>query len=307
MKIVVIGAGALGAYFGARFEEAGADVTFLVRENRAKQIQDNGVTINSATGNYTFNDPKIVTDVAEIDSVDLVFLSVKGYHLEGTLESLKELKKKGAHVLPVLNGIEHISILQAELGKDFVIGGLSFIMATLNDHGHVEHNSNFHQLVFGALEPTQTIICNQLEELTSNANIDVVNSKDILHELWKKYMFINAFSGITTATNLAIGPVRSNPATFRIAEMILQEMKYISNAYHVHVTDKDIEVAKSQLMNIPEEGTSSMHQDRRKGLVLELEHLHGGAVRLAKAKGIDVPYLEAVYGMIKPFEVPDNT
>ncbi|MUK89784.1 2-dehydropantoate 2-reductase [Ornithinibacillus sp. L9] len=306
MKIVVFGAGALGVYFGARFEEAGADVTFLVREKRAKQIHENGLAVNSPKGDYTFQDPTIITDVSEIESADLVLLSVKGYHLEGALESLKELQKKGAYVLPVLNGMEHIPLLQNELGKDFVLGGLSFIMATLNDHGHVEHNSEFHQVVFGALEPTHKAICQQLEELTENANVDVVNSDRILIELWKKYMFINAFSGITTATNLPIGPIRSNQETFRIAEMVLQEMRIIANAYHVEVTEKDVEAAKTQLLNIQDDGTSSMHQDRRKGLILELEHLHGGAIRLAKAKGLEVPYIEAIYGIIKPFEDPKN-
>ncbi|SES98089.1 ketopantoate reductase [Oceanobacillus limi] len=302
MNIVVVGAGALGVYFGARLEEAGEKVTFLVRENRASQIEKHGLKVNSTKGNYTFEDPNVVKKVEEIDEVDLVFLSVKGYHLEGTFHSLKELRKKGAYILPVLNGIEHIPILQNELGKDFVLGGLSFIMATLNEKGHVEHNSDFHQLVFGSLEATQTSICHQLKEIASKANIQVEASDDILRELWKKYMFINAFSGITTATNLPIGPIRSKQETFRIAEMMLQEMKLIANAHNVNVSEEDVEDAKSKLMSLPDKATSSMHQDRRKGYVLELDHLHGGAIRLAKAMGVEVPYMESIYGIIKPFE-----
>src|SRR5699024_12433062 len=96
MRIVVIGAGALGAYFGGRLEEAGAEVTFLVREKRAEQIREHGIHINSTQGDYTLENPKVITDVEEITSVDLVFISVKGYHLQGTLDNLKQLTEKGA-------------------------------------------------------------------------------------------------------------------------------------------------------------------------------------------------------------------
>ncbi|MGY0693622.1 ketopantoate reductase family protein [Virgibacillus sp. FSP13] len=302
MDVVVVGAGALGSYFGARFLEGGANVTFLVRERRARQIQENKIYVTSTLGDYRIDDPKIVTDVAEIDKVDLVLVAVKGYHLSGVLENLKAITDKGAYVLPILNGMEHISYLQDQLGKDAVLGGLSFIIATLNEKGHVIHSSDFHDLIFGPLEPTQTAICEELEELCDQANVNGVNSDTISYELWKKYAFINAFSGITTAANLSIGEIRKHDSTFRIAEMILQEMRVLAKAHHVELQDDEVEAAKSKLMNLPDETTSSMHQDRRKGLTLEVEHLQGGAIRLAKAVGVDLPYLEAVYGLIKPFE-----
>lgn len=302
MRIVVIGAGALGAYFGGRLEEAGAEVTFLVREKRAEQIREHGIHINSTQGDYTIKNPNVITDIEEITSVDLVFVSVKGYHLQGTLDSLKQLTEKGAHVLPVLNGIEHIGMLQEQLGKDAVIGGLCFIIATLNDKGHVVHSNDAHNLIFGALEPTQTSLCKRLEALADKANIDAVHSEKISLELWKKYMFINAFSGVTTATNLPIGPIRDRKATFYVAEAILQEMKLLANKYHVPVTEAHVEAAKKSFKQLDDKATSSMHQDRRKGLTLEVDHLHGGAIRLAKAAGLELPFTETVFGIIKPFE-----
>jgi 2-dehydropantoate 2-reductase len=305
MQIVVIGAGALGVYYGSRFEEAGAGVTFLVRKKRAEQIREHGLHVESTKGNYTIKEPKIITDPDEIKSADLVFVSVKGYHLEGTIDDLKKLVKKGAHVLPVLNGIEHISVLQERLGKDAVIGGLCFIIATLNEQGHVVHSNDSHQLIFGPLEPTQKNICEQLEELTKKANIEAVHSEKITHELWKKYMFINAFSGITTAVNLPIGPVRDHKETFYLAEMILQEMKMLANKYHANLTENHVEAAKKSFKQLGEDATSSMHQDRRKGLALELDHLHGGAIRLARAAALELPFTQAVFGIIKPFEQPE--
>lgn len=302
MHIVIIGAGALGAYFGARFEEAGADVTFLVREKRAEQIRKHGIHINSPLGDYTIQNPKIITDAAAVESVDLAFVSVKGYHLQGTLESLNQLTQKGAYVLPVLNGIEHINILKEQLGKENVLGGLCSIFATLNDKGHVVHSSDFHELVFGPLEPVQTNICKRLETIADQANISAIYNDEILVALWQKYMFINAFSGITTATNLPIGPVTDYEETFYVAEMILQEMKQLANNYHVAITESHLKSVKKSLINLNRDGTSSMHQDRRKKQTLEVDHLHGGAIRLAKAVGLELPFTAAVLGIIKPFE-----
>ncbi|MEN1968440.1 2-dehydropantoate 2-reductase [Lentibacillus sp. N15] len=302
MDIVVIGAGALGAYFGSRLSEGGANVTFLVREKRAKQIEQNMIKVKSTQGDYTIAKPQFATDASEIEKVGLVLIAVKGYHLPGTLADLKILVDKGAYVLPVLNGIEHISYLQDQLGEDKVIGGLSSIIATLDENGHVVHSSDFHDFVFGPLEAVQSPVCKQLEELCRHANMNGYQSKNIFIDLWKKYTFINAFSGITTAANLPIGEIRQHDSTFLIAEMIMQEMRTLAKAYQTEIPDDYIEMTKAQLQHLPEEATSSMHQDRRKGLTLEVDHLHGGALRLAKAVGVDMPYTETVYGLIKPFE-----
>lgn len=302
MQITVLGAGALGGYFGSRWEEAGADVTFLVREKRAEQLRSSGLKVSSGRGDYENSKPNVVTDVYEIDNPDLVFMSVKGYHLANTIDNLKILTEKGAYVLPVLNGIEHISVLQKALGKEAVLGGLSFIMATLDDSGHVVHSSNFHRLIFGMLDDAQKEICRRLEHLCGETDLEISNSNSILHELWKKYTFINAFSGITTATNLAIGPIRETPDTFRLVEKMLLEMQQLAAAYGVKVTDGEIQETKETLLNLDSDATSSMHQDRRKRLPLEVDHLHGGAIRLAEDKGMNLPYLDAIHGIIQPFE-----
>ncbi|AIF42330.1 ketopantoate reductase family protein [Virgibacillus sp. SK37] len=304
MRLVILGAGALGAYFGSRFQEAGADVTFLVREKRAEQLKEEGLKIHSKQGDYEVNHFKVEIAPENIPSADIVVVGVKGYHLEGTFEQLDVLVKKGAFILPVLNGIEHIDVLQERYGHDRVLGGLAFIIATLDENGHVVHSSNFHDLVFGALDPKQEQVCEQLDDLATKANMDAKNSPAILQELWKKYMFINAFSGITTAVNLPIGPIRDQKPTFHLAKMILHEMKLLANSYGAKITDTDAEKAINNLLHLDKEATSSMHQDRRKGLTLEVEHLHGGALRLAEKQELSLPYIEAIYGTIKPYEHP---
>lgn len=302
LNIVIIGAGAIGAYFGSRLHEAGQNVSFLVRPNRAKQLKEKGLHITSTHGNYTFDKPAIFENVEDIENPDLVILSVKGYHLEGTLSALNVLVKKGAKILPLLNGWEHFSILQKQFGEEAVIGAYAYIITTLNEDGHVIQKGKGHDIVFGPLHPSHEAICAKLEEASEKANMIGRKSDNILLEIWNKYMFITAFSGVTTATNLSIGSIREVPATNTLLHNVLNEMKALANAYKIDLTDAHVEKAIANLNALAPDATSSMHQDRRKGFTLEVEHLQGGALRLSEAVGLKLPVIETLYAIIKPFE-----
>ncbi|MCF6139225.1 ketopantoate reductase family protein [Pseudalkalibacillus berkeleyi] len=304
MNIVVLGAGALGAYFGARCEEAGHPVQFLVRYNRAEQLRKNGLKIQSPNGDYQVSNLNIVEDTKDIEQADVVILAVKGYHLnEELLSNLKALVQKGARVLPLLNGIEHIQFLQDELGEENVLGGLSYIISTLDDNGHVIHSSAQHDLIFGPLHPSQTELCNELETVFDQANMAGVLSSNILLGLWNKYMVITAFSGVTTAGDLTLGTIRETSNTMRLAEEVLHEVKLLAIAKGVNLNNDHIEKAKELLSGFPSEATSSMHQDRRKGMQIEADHLLGGALRLAAQEGLKLPHIETLYALVKPYEL----
>ncbi|MFD4928656.1 ketopantoate reductase family protein [Peribacillus butanolivorans] len=302
LNIVIIGAGALGSYFGGRLQQAGQHVQYLVRKKRAQQLKENGLRITSPYGNYDFNELHIIEDVKKIEQVDLVILAVKGQHLQGTIPDLKLLVEKGAKILPLLNGIEHISILQDELSEAAVIGGSAFIIATLNEKGHVIHSNKNHDLIFGPLHPSQTKICDEFEQVVSSAIMGASRTENILIRMWIKYMFITAFSGVTTASNLPIGTIRRFPETNRLLEHVLIEMKKLANAYNVGITEQNVAQALENMAGLPDESTSSMHQDLRKGQTLEVEHLQGGALRLAEKVNLKLPVIETLYGLIKPFE-----
>ncbi|MGW6663778.1 MULTISPECIES: 2-dehydropantoate 2-reductase [Peribacillus] len=302
LNIVIIGAGALGSYFGGRLQQAGQDVQYLVRKNRAKQLKENGISLTSPHGNYQFNDLHITENVNDIEKVDLVILAVKGQHLPGTLTDLKVLVERGAKVLPLLNGLEHVSILQDELGEEAVLGGSAFIIATLDEKGHVIHSNENHDLIYGPLHPSQKKVCDEFEQATGSAIMKASRTENILIRMWIKYMFITAFSGVTTASNLPIGTIRRFPETNGLLEKVLVEMKELANAYDVGITVENIAQALENMAGLPDESTSSMHQDRRKGLTLEVEHLQGGALRLAEKAGLKLPVIGTLYALIKPFE-----
>lgn len=303
MNILVIGAGALGAYFGGRMLEAGQNVSFFVREKRAAQLKKEGLKINSPEGNFDCSEVSIYTSPEELRNIDLVILAVKGYHIDQVIPQVQSIvKQTEAFVLPLLNGMEHIDKLQQAIGKEKVIGGFASIIATLNEQGHVEHTSGRSTFKFGILHKQQTEICEQLEMLQSQVNMNLVREESILKHMWKKYIFITAFSGITSAMQLPSGYIASSEATFASAKNVIREMTILAGQEGILLTDQEVESVTNTLIGFKKEATSSMHQDMRKGLPIEVEHLHGGALRLAAKYQVNVPVIETIYGILKPYE-----
>ncbi|UOF89460.1 ketopantoate reductase family protein [Fodinisporobacter ferrooxydans] len=301
MNITVVGAGAVGGYFGGRLAEAGANVTFLVREKRALQLEQTGLQIESPFGNVVLH-PVIATDVTAIEHCDLILLSVKNYHLSSVLETICPLIQKGAKVLPLLNGVEHFEMLQHAFGKDTVLGGLCHIIATLDQDGKIIHTNQIHSMTFGPIEPQQTTFCQEFYALAKKANFDISFKENIWHSIWHKYVFITAFSGITTASRLSIDGVVGCDATRCVLQRSLEEMCSLAAKYGGQQAEDYVTKTLLMLEKMAEGTTSSMHQDFRKGLELEVESLQGAAVRLAHKASLQVPVIETLYGLIKPFE-----
>lgn len=302
MNIVVVGAGAVGGYFGVRLARAGANVTFLVRESRRQQILENGLVLHSVQGDDRLDRVQLTTDASTIESPDLVILSVKNYHLNGVMPALQTLAAKGALILPLLNGIEHVELLQAALGKAAVLGGLCTLITTLDERGHIVHISQAHDLTFGALQPSQAEFCEKAQSVFSMANMGSRLSQDIYSDMWAKYVFITAFSGVTTASRLTIGYVMDVEATKRVYVQTIDELLAVAVHNGAKLPENLNEQLLQRAVQFPRESTSSMHQDFRKGLTLEVESLQGAAVRLAARAGLSVPTIETLYGLIKPYE-----
>lgn len=301
MKVIVQGAGAVGAYLGARLIESGHQVTFLVRSGRREQLKEHGLVLHSTAGDFYVPKVNTITSSNEAGQADLIIWAVKGYHIEEALPQLAELAEKtGAAVLPLLNGTSHIDRMKQIIPKSRIIGGLAFIIAALDEKGHVHHTSSQHGIIYGALLPEQEPIVDKIEELFKKVNAETKRSANVWHDMWKKYMFITAFSGITTAADLTIGPVvRSEEACMTIRS-ILMEMKDIANKENAEITSEHAETALKQMKSLNAEATSSMHNDLRRGGEIEVEHLQGEALKLAEKHNTKAPVLFTIYSIIKP-------
>ena len=299
MRFIMYGAGAIGAYFGGRLVEAEQDVTFFVREKRAAQLA-NGLVIESPEGDVEAS-VNIATAVEHVPAADVVIVAVKGYHFLEALPQIVEIAERtGAYVLPLLNGIEHVTHLQQQLGVEKVLGGFASIIATLNEDGHVIHSSKSSNIQFGALAEGQQEIIAQLASLDEQLRTNFVANENILKGMWKKYMLITAFSGITSSTQQPASALQ-HAATLQVAQTIVREVAQLAALEGVVISAEEVEKEASRLAKFGHAQTSSMHQDLRKGLPLEVEHLHGGALRIAQKHGIAVPTIATVYGILQPY------
>ncbi|WP_251555457.1 ketopantoate reductase family protein [Neobacillus muris] len=301
MRILVVGAGAVGGYFGGRLQENGADVTFLVREGRKKQLEKTGLVIDSVHGNMALV-PKTIVKGDDAQPFDVILLSTKAYHLDGAIDSIREYAGPHTAVLPLLNGISHLEQLQAEFGEDKIIGGLCFIETTLNQDGKVIQTSPKHDLVFGELSGVRSERALKIEAAFKGANIGYRLSDNIKKDLWNKYLFIAVMSGITTLMRSPIGPIREQASGRAAISALLAEIVSVMGHLGASFPKDIIELQKNQINSLDYTMKSSMQRDMEKGMQVEADHLHGYLLEAAYKEQIPVPVLEAVYANLKIYE-----
>ena len=301
MRVLVVGAGAVGGYFGGRMLENGVDVTFLVREKRREQLQRHGLQLESIHGNVVLQ-PKTILAGEEAGTFDLILLSTKAYHLKTAMNDFRPYVTEGTVILPLLNGILHFGELAEAFGEEKVIGGLCFIESTLDEDGKILQTSSFHELVFGERSGERTERILKIAEAFQGAVGDFRLSDHINQELWQKYLFIATMSGITTLMRSPIGPIRENPSGRETLQRLLKEIIAVMRSVDAPL---DGEIENLQLAKIEGLGfgmKSSMQRDMEKGVLVEADHLHGFLLEIAEKERIALPIVEAVYGNLKIYE-----
>ncbi|MGE5702181.1 MAG: 2-dehydropantoate 2-reductase [Clostridia bacterium] len=302
MKILVLGAGAVGGYFGGRLVEKGADVTFLVREKRRRQLAERGLVISSMHGDYRFS-PKTILAGEQAGPFDLVILTTKAYHFADGIEAIRPYVGEQTMVLPLLNGMAHLPELQAEFGSERVLGGLCFIESTLNEAGDVIQTSPVHELLYGEWAGGRTPRIEQLESLFANANASYRFSDNIQREMWHKYLFITTLSGMTTLMNSSVGPIRDAQDGLALTRQLFEEAAAIMRASGASLADDIVERHMKVFMKQGYKVKSSMLRDMEKGLQVEADHLQGYLLALAKQHHVDAPLLRTVYNRLKVYEI----
>src|SRR6202049_3088446 len=211
MRILVVGAGAIGGYFGARLLEARRDVTFLVRPRRAAQLA-RGLSVVSRFGDIDLVAPPMVTAEALHESFDLILLSCKAYDLEGAMDSFAPAVGPRTAILPLLNGMRHLDFLKARFGAGHVLGGQCLLSAVLDPDGRVLHLNDTHLLGFGEPDGSRSARVEAIASILSGAKFDARPSQVILQEMWEKWVFIAAGAGIPLLTRAAGGDIAARGA-----------------------------------------------------------------------------------------------
>jgi 2-dehydropantoate 2-reductase len=193
MRILVVGAGAVGGYFGGRLLDAGRDVTFLVRSQRAAELARTGLVIESRLGNVRRDAPTVTADALRTP-YDLVLLSCKAYDLDDAIASFAPAVGRDTAILPFLNGMRHLHTLDACFGAPRVLGGLCFISATRGPHGEIVHLNENHTLAYGERDGARSPRMERIAQAFAGANFDARATDTIVQEMWEKWVFIAAGS-----------------------------------------------------------------------------------------------------------------
>ncbi len=305
MKIGVIGAGAVGGYFGALLAEAGEDVTFLVREGRYQALQ-HGLTVKSVHGDLFLAKPKLARSGEELIGCEVVLIAVKQYHLEGVWNDLRILAEGGAVLLPLLNGVRHMERLERDFGATRVLGGSCHIETTLDETGAVVQTSDIRDIVYGALgdegsvDPLTESVLDRLQEAFLRAHIPAVRRVHILRELWKKYVFLCAFSGMTAATRSTIGIIWREHSTRLALAQMFGELIAVAQANGIDLQETFHAAMMERVAGLNPLMTSSMHRDLEKGRPLELDSLQGDLIAMAEEREVDAPIHRTIYAVLAP-------
>ncbi|MGC4028024.1 MAG: 2-dehydropantoate 2-reductase [Steroidobacteraceae bacterium] len=299
MRILVLGAGGIGGYFGARLAAAGVDVRFLVRPARAEILARHGLVVASPMGDLRI---PVRTLTQARDTFDAVLLACKAYDFEGAMQAIAPAVGPGTLILPLLNGLRHLDALDVRFGAARVLGGLCHIHVTLGPEGEVRHMGTLQRLVLGARQPVQQQAASALHEVLSRGGFKPVLSDAIVQEMWEKFVFLTAYAGMTTLMRAPVGAILAADDGEALMREMLQECSATAAANGHGPRPEALSWMVSTLTERGSAGTSSMLRDVQRHGPTEHEHIMGDMLARARAADIGAPLLRVSLAHLQAYE-----
>jgi 2-dehydropantoate 2-reductase len=305
MRVLVVGAGATGGYFGGRLLQAGRDVTFLVRPRRAAELASAGLVIRSPKGDVTLREPATVLSENIRTPFDLVLLSCKAYDLESAVASVAPAVGNETLILPLLNGMRHLDVLDARFGREKVLGGLCSIAATLDSEHVVVHLATFHSLAFGERDGALSTRARAVANVIVGAGFDARASETIVHDMWEKWVLLGTLASATCLMRAPVGDIVSAPAGRDLVLSLFDEIRSVA-AFHGYAPRAAFaERTRAMLTEPGSLFTASMLRDIEGDGPIEADHIVGDLLSRqdpAVAKRDDVSMLQIAYAHLKAYE-----
>ena len=300
MRIVVMGSGGTGGYFGAKLARAGEDVTFVARGAHLAALRSNGLRIKSAVeGEWTVRAPA-VERLDGLPPADLVLFCVKSFDTEEAAALIRPVVGPETGVLSIQNGVDNEEKLGRVLGAGHVLGGAVRVFATIESPGVITHTFGGH-LTFGEMDGRLTERARAFLASCQKAGIPAELVTDVERALWDKYVFLTTHAGMTALTRCPAGVLRAVPEVRELYRRIVTEIVTIGRAAGAPVDESLLEQGMKFLDGVAPNAYSSLHHDLTQGKRLELDALHGHAVRLAERHAVPAPTVFAVYAALRPY------
>ncbi len=301
MRILVVGAGAIGGYFGGRLLEAGRDVTFLVRPGRAAKLAETGLVIRSPAGDFDRPNPPTIQASALREPYDLILLSCKAYDLDDAIHSFAPAVGPNTAILPLLNGMRHLERLAQEFGPAPVLGGWCLISTAMDDQGRIMHLNTAHWLCFGERDGSRSPRAAAIEAELSGARFDLRHSRTVLQAMWEKWVFIATGAGITCLMRATIGDIVAAGAA-DLAIALLDECGAIAAGQGFAPSETSQQHSRSILTTPGSSLTASMLRDIERGGRTEVEHVLGDLMRRGGAEKKPQSLLRIAYAHVAAYE-----
>ncbi len=294
MRIIIMGTGGVGGYFGARLAQGGADVGFVARGEQLAALQEHGLQVESKLGDIHLPQVRASEDPAALGPADLVLIGVKLWDTESAARAIAPIVGPDTAVISLQNGVQKDDILRRVLGDRAVVGGVCYISSKIVRPGVIAQAGTLQKLVFGEYDGAASPRAQSFLVACKRGGIDAEISPNIRLAIWEKFVFLTGLSAVTTTMRSPIGPVRDNPTTRAFLLDIMREVVAVGWAHGVPLKQQFAEGRLAFLDTVPADITSSMYNDFEQGRRLEVEWLSGGVVELGKSVGIATPLNRAV-------------
>lgn len=306
MRILVLGAGATGGFFGGHLAKAGADVTFLVRPQRAEHLAERGLIVESPLGNFT-TPVKTVTSSAAAGDCDMILLSCKAYDLAAAIDAIRPAVGPATHIVPLLNGLKHLDDLDAAFGAERVLGGTCHISVTLSPDGVIRHLSPaYYAMTQGPRSESQRGFSKVLHRELSRAAFDARFSDNIVHVMWEKWVLLATMASMTCLMRANLGEIARTTYGAEVVEATLRECCGAAAASGYAPSADMVERTLHMLTDRSSVIAASMLRDLEAGRRTEADHIIGDLITRAAEAGIATPNLTAAYTALQAYQMRET-
>ena len=301
MKIAIIGTGGVGGYFGAKLNQAGYDVTFLVRGEHLKAMQTRGLEVRSILGDFRLDSVHATDNIQELGVSDLIILGIKAWQVREIAPQLPQIMNDHTVVLPLQNGVMASEELMDHIPAKHVLGGLCRIISKIEAPGVIHHMSVTPTIILGELNNERTQRTTNIHDLFTKAGIASKVATDIQAELWRKFIYI-CFSGLLAVTRSTYGQVRELKETRQMTIDLFTEIYVLSQKMGINIESNFVEKTIASIDEIAYDMTTSLARDVWDGKPSEIEYQNGTVVRLGLKYGVPTPVNKFIYECILPME-----
>jgi 2-dehydropantoate 2-reductase len=302
MRILVMGSGGIGGYFGARLAASGEDVRFVARGAHLEAMRSNGLRLDSQVNPVTIKPVRASADPAELGpDIDLVVIAVKLWGSDAAIEAVRPVVGPGTAVVSFQNGIGAIDMLSKAFGREHVLGGVAHIATAIGAPGVIKHTGTMERLTIGEPDGGISARVSAFVDIAKRAKLNAIAADDIQRAIWEKFVFLASFSGVTTLTRLPKEPILADADMRRLYADALAEAVAVARARGIALPADQAARTLEFSDGLAPTMKSSMLHDLEAGNRLELDWLSGAVVRLGTEAGVPTPAHRAIYAGLKPY------